>query len=63
MANMDGSEKLSLLMIGKSTTEWCFKNMNTKTVTYESSKKVDNKQPFLKKTQQYLAKLINLFVY
>lgn len=38
-ANMDGSEKLPLLMIGKSANPRCFKNVKTKPVTYESNKK------------------------
>lgn len=38
-ANMDGSEKLPLLMIGKSANPRCFKNVKTKPVEYESNNK------------------------
>lgn len=38
-ANMDGSEKLPLVMIGKSANPRCFKNVKTKPVAYESNKK------------------------
>lgn len=38
-ANMDGSEKLPLLVIGKSKIPWCFKNVKSKLVQYEANKK------------------------
>lgn len=38
-ANMDGSEKLPLLVIGKSANPRCFKNVRTKPVEYEANKK------------------------
>lgn len=38
-ANMDGSEKLPLLMVGKSQNPRCFKNVQTKPVEYRSNKK------------------------
>lgn len=38
-ANMDGSEKLPLLMIGKSASLHCFKNVKTKPNEYTSNKK------------------------
>ena len=38
-ANMDGSEKLPLLMIGKSANPRCFKNVKKKPVEYESNSK------------------------
>lgn len=38
-ANMDGSQKLPLLMIGKSANPRCFKNVKSKPVDYESNKK------------------------
>lgn len=38
-ANMDGSEKLPLLMIGKSANPRCFKNIKNKPVQYESNAK------------------------
>ena len=36
---MDGSEKLPLLMIGKSANPRCFKNVKTKPVEYKSNNK------------------------
>ncbi|KAJ4430271.1 hypothetical protein ANN_22483 [Periplaneta americana] len=36
---MDGSEKLPLLVIGKSANPRCFKNVRTKPVEYEANKK------------------------
>jgi len=38
-ANMDGSEKLPLLMIGKSSNPRCFKNVKSKLVEYQANKK------------------------
>lgn len=38
-ANMDGSEKLPLFMIGKSKNPRCFKNMKSKPVEYEANRK------------------------
>lgn len=38
-ANMDGSEKLPLLVIGKSKKPRCFKNVKSLPVTYESNGK------------------------
>lgn len=38
-ANMDGSEKLPLLVIGKSKTQRCFKHTKTLPVRYEANKK------------------------
>lgn len=38
-ANMDGSEKLPLLMIGKSANPRCFKNVKSKPLEYMSNKK------------------------
>uniref|UniRef100_A0A1B6KQS9 HTH CENPB-type domain-containing protein n=1 Tax=Graphocephala atropunctata TaxID=36148 RepID=A0A1B6KQS9_9HEMI len=38
-ANMDGSEKLPLLMIGKSASPRCFKNVKSKPVEYVNSSK------------------------
>lgn len=38
-ANMDGSEKLPLLVIGKSKNPRCFKNIKSKAVPYEGNKK------------------------
>lgn len=38
-ANMDGSEKLPLLVIGKSKNPRCFKNVKSKAVPYEGNKK------------------------
>jgi len=38
-ANMDGSEKLPLLMIGKSSNPRCFKNVKSKPVEYQANKK------------------------
>lgn len=38
-ANMDGSEKLPLLMIGKSANPRCFKNVKTLPVQYKNNKK------------------------
>lgn len=38
-ANMNGTEKLPLLMIGKAANPRCFKNVKTKPVPYESSAK------------------------
>ena len=38
-ANMDGSEKLLLLMTGKLTNPHCFKNVKTKSFEYESNNK------------------------
>lgn len=38
-ANMDGSQKLPLLMIGKSANPRCFKNVKSKPVEYVSSSK------------------------
>ena len=38
-ANMDGSEKLPLLMIGKSANPRCFKNVKSKPVEYRANKK------------------------
>lgn len=38
-ANMDGSEKLPLLMISKSANPGCFKNVKTKPVDYEANQK------------------------
>ncbi|KAJ8883238.1 hypothetical protein PR048_015078 [Dryococelus australis] len=38
-ANMDGSEKLPLLIIGKSTNPGCFKSMKSKAVEYEANRK------------------------
>lgn len=38
-ANMDGSEKLPLLVIGKSKNPCCFKNVKSKPVMYESNRK------------------------
>lgn len=38
-ANMDGTEKLPLLVIGKSTHPRCFKNVNSLPVQYEANKK------------------------
>lgn len=36
-ANMDGSEKLPLLIIGKSQNPRCFKNVKSKPVQYEAN--------------------------
>lgn len=38
-ANMDGSEKLPLLMIGKSANPRCFKNVKSKPLQYEANRK------------------------
>ena len=38
-ANMDGSEKLPLLMIGKSANPRCFKNVKSKPIEYQSNSK------------------------
>lgn len=38
-ANMDGTEKLPLLMIGKSRNPRCFKNVRTKPIKYRSNTK------------------------
>ena len=38
-ANMDGSEKLPLIMIGKSVNPRCFKNFKSKPVDYRANKK------------------------
>ena len=38
-ANADGSEKLPLLVIGKSKKPRCFKNVNSLPVVYDASKK------------------------
>jgi len=38
-ANMDGSEKLPLLLIGKSATPRCFRNLKTKQIDYKANKK------------------------
>ncbi|KAJ8896178.1 hypothetical protein PR048_001521 [Dryococelus australis] len=38
-ANMDGSEKWQLLIIGKSANRRCFKNVKSKLVEYEANRK------------------------
>ena len=38
-ANADGSEKLPLLVIGKSKKPRCFENVNSLPVVYDASKK------------------------
>lgn len=38
-ANMDGTEKLPLLLIGKSASPHCFRHVKTKPVEYKSNKK------------------------
>lgn len=38
-ANMDGTEKLPLLMIGKSANPRCFKNIKSKPIQYKVNKK------------------------
>ncbi|GFN97024.1 tigger transposable element-derived protein 4 [Plakobranchus ocellatus] len=51
-ANMDGSEKLSLLMIGKFGQSRCFKGINTLPVTYRHNKKAWMTSSLLKEVVQ-----------